>query len=46
MVEAAGDFLMDQFSVLGAVQDFAAASLQADDMSLAVVRRRAPQRNA
>src|SRR6266540_4133867 len=28
------------FSVLGAVQDFAAARKQADDMSLVVIRRR------
>jgi serine phosphatase RsbU (regulator of sigma subunit) len=34
------------FSVLGAVQDFAAASPLADDMSLVVVRRGAPQRHA
>ena len=31
------------FSVLGAVQDFAGACSQADDMSLVVVRRRAPR---
>jgi serine phosphatase RsbU (regulator of sigma subunit) len=34
------------FSVLGAVQDFAAANPLADDMSLVAVRRGAPQRNA
>jgi hypothetical protein len=34
------------FSVLGAVQDFAAGYPQADDMSLVVVRRRAAQYNA
>ncbi|MCI0628474.1 MAG: serine/threonine-protein phosphatase [Acidobacteria bacterium] len=34
------------FSVLGAVQDFAAASPLADDMSLVAVRRGAPQRHA
>src|SRR5262245_26269341 len=33
------------FSVLGAVQDFTAASPLADDMSLVVVRRSAPQRH-
>ena len=33
------------FSVLGAVQDFAAARPQADDMSLVVVRRRTPEGN-
>jgi sigma-B regulation protein RsbU (phosphoserine phosphatase) len=33
------------FSVLGAVQDFAGACPQADDMSLVVLRRRDPQRN-
>jgi sigma-B regulation protein RsbU (phosphoserine phosphatase) len=33
------------FSVLGAVQDFAGACPQADDMSLVVVRRRDPQGN-
>jgi serine phosphatase RsbU (regulator of sigma subunit) len=33
------------FSVLGAVQDFAGACPQADDMSLVVVRRRSPQAN-
>jgi sigma-B regulation protein RsbU (phosphoserine phosphatase) len=32
------------FSVLGAVQDFAGACSQADDMSLVVVRRRASKR--
>jgi sigma-B regulation protein RsbU (phosphoserine phosphatase) len=31
------------FSVLGAVQDFAGACRQADDMSLVVVRRRSPR---
>lgn len=34
------------FSVLGAVQDFAAARAQADDMSLVVVRRRDSQDDA
>jgi serine phosphatase RsbU (regulator of sigma subunit) len=34
------------FSVLGAVQDFAGASPLADDMSLVVVRRSAPQCHA
>jgi sigma-B regulation protein RsbU (phosphoserine phosphatase) len=33
------------FSVLGAVQDFAGACPQADDMSLVVVRRRSPRGN-
>jgi sigma-B regulation protein RsbU (phosphoserine phosphatase) len=31
------------FSLLGAVQDFAGACLQADDMSVVVVRRRDPR---
>jgi len=34
------------FSVLGAVQDFAAERKQADDMSLVVIRRRASRGNA
>lgn len=34
------------FSVLGAVQDFAAARQLADDTSLVVLRRQEPQRNA
>ena len=33
------------FSVLGAVQDFAGACPQADDMSLVVVRRRSARGN-